>query len=219
MIDLIIFDCDGVLVDSEPIANQTLADHASAFGVPMTMEDSMRHFVGLSMKSVMEKLGQMASRPVPENFLDRLQADTFARFEHQLKPVSGIMAALDAIEAMGLATCVASSGGHDKLAVTLGLTGLRPRFEGRIYSATEVKSGKPAPDLFLYAAQQMGSLPERAIVIEDSCPGVIAARAAGMTALGYAPHGNGAELAALGARPFQTMQDLPHILARLCAES
>jgi beta-phosphoglucomutase-like phosphatase (HAD superfamily) len=154
MIDLIIFDCDGVLVDSEPIANQTLADHASAFGVPMTMEDSMRHFVGLSMKSVMEKLGQMASRPVPENFLDRLQADTFARFEHQLKPVSGIMAALDAIEAMGLATCVASSGGHDKLAVTLGLTGLRPRFEGRIYSATEVKSGKPAPDLFLYAAQQ-----------------------------------------------------------------
>ncbi len=215
MISLVIFDCDGVLVDSERIGNQVLADHACAFGVPMSLQESMNQFVGLSMNSVVEKLGQMAGRQPPLDFLDKIQAETFARFQSQLQAVPGVVQSLNLIESMGLKTCVASSGGHDKLAVTLGLTGLKGRFEGRVYSASEVARGKPAPDLFLYAAWKMDVDPAYAIVVEDSRPGVEAAVAAGMTVFGYAPDSDGKHLSALGARPFHHMNDLPPLISAL----
>lgn len=210
--DLVIFDCDGVLVDSEPIANEVLARHATAIGVPMTREASIATFVGRSMASVMAMLAERRGAPVPDGFLDAVQAETFARFKTDLRPVAGIAEALDAIEAEGHATCVASSGGHDKLAVTLGLTGLAMRFSGRIFSATEVARGKPAPDLFLHAARRMGVEPGRCAVVEDSRPGVEAARAAGMTAFGYAPADDPAGLAKAGARLFHAMAALPALV-------
>jgi len=212
MIDLVIFDCDGVLVDSEPIANRMLADHATRFGVPISTEDSIRLFVGRSMKSVVEMLGQMAGRPPPPDFPARLQEDTFQKFRGELKAVPGVAAAIRRIAASGRLTCVASSGGYDKMDVTLGLTGLRSYFEGRIFSAVDVARGKPAPDLFLHAAQRMGISPSRCAVIEDSLPGIDAGIAAGMKVYGYVPDGDASAHAGRGAQVFWSMDDLPGLI-------
>jgi HAD superfamily hydrolase (TIGR01509 family) len=189
---LVIFDCDGVLVDSEPIANAVFAAHLATVGITLSVEQTMARFMGRSMKSCMEDVAQELvqrglTRPAnfPHDFLDAMQVDTFAALQSQLQPVKGIAAALDAIEARGIATCIASSGDHEKMEVTLGKTGLLNRFGARIYSATQVAKGKPAPDLFLFAASQMDTPPERCVVIEDSPYGVEAAVAARMRAMAY----------------------------------
>jgi HAD superfamily hydrolase (TIGR01509 family) len=218
MIELVIFDCDGVLVDSEPLANQVLAEHATRIGVPMTRAQSIEQFVGLSMASVLTKLKAMAPRPLPDDFLAQVQADTFARFRESLEPIRGIHQAIAEISAYGFKTCVASSGSYDKMALTLGLTGLDHIFAGRIFSAQDVARGKPSPDLFLHAASKMGVLPAKAVVVEDSGPGIQAAIAAGMIALGYAPDATGPALTALGARVFSDMAQLPQ-LVRTIAEA
>ena len=215
--ELVIFDCDGVLVDSEPLANQVLAEHATRIGVPMTRQQSVDQFVGLSMSSVLTKLEAMAPSPLPDDFLAQVQADTFARFRKDLKPVQGIYEAIAGISALGFKTCVASSGSYDKMALTLGLTGLDQIFAGRIFSAQDVAHGKPAPDLFLHAAAKMGVLPASTIVVEDSGPGIRAAIAAGMIALGYAPYGTGPALTALGARIFSDMARLPGLVQAIAA--
>jgi HAD superfamily hydrolase (TIGR01509 family) len=126
-----------------------------------------------------------------------------------LRPVPGVVEALDRID---LPTCVASSGSHEKMRLTLGLTGLWDRFEGRIYSGEEVRLGKPAPDLFLHAAMSMATPPGACVVVEDSPFGIIAARKAGMSALGYSPD-DGERLEREGARLFKSMQQLPELLA------
>jgi HAD superfamily hydrolase (TIGR01509 family) len=218
MIELVIFDCDGVLVDSEPLANQVLADHATRNGVPMTLAQSVEQFVGLSMASVLAKLSEMAPNPLPDDFLVQVQADTFARFRDHLKPIRGIHQAIAEISARGFNSCVASSGSYDKMALTLGLTGLDHIFAGRIFSAQDVARGKPEPDLFLHAAAKMGVLPAKTIVVEDSGPGIRAAIAAGMIALGYAPDATGPALQALGARVFSDMAQLPQ-LVQMIAEA
>lgn len=191
-IKLVIFDCDGVLVDSEPIANEVFAQHLSQIGLPHTTDQAMSCFMGRSMKSclsdVLQDL-QVKKLPIPADFpasfFEAMQRDTFAAFEKNLKPIDGIISALDAIEAAGIQTCVASSGDHAKMKVTLGLCGLYDRFEGRIFSATQVLHGKPAPDLFLFAAGQMGFDPPQCLVVEDSPAGVQAAVAAGIYVVGY----------------------------------
>ena len=159
---------------------------------------------------VEERLG----RPVPEGFVERLQARTYEAFRAGLRPVRGVAQALERID---LPVCVASSGEHEKMRLTLGLTGLLDRFEGRLFSATEVERGKPHPDLFLLAARSLGARPPRCVVVEDSAPGVLAARAAGMTALGYAGGTDGKPLAAAGARVFHGMAELPDLLAEIDA--
>ena len=133
-------------------------------------------------------------------------------FRRELRPVAGIDAALDAIEAAVVPTCVASSGSLEKMRLTLGLTGLWDRFEGRIFSGDEVEHGKPAPDLFLLAAERMGASPEDCVVVEDSPFGVAGACAAGMGALGYAPEGDGEALAEAGASVFRSMAELPALV-------
>ncbi|WP_422015773.1 HAD family hydrolase [Reyranella sp.] len=209
---LVIFDCDGVLVDSEPLANTCFARALQREGLDWTVEDTMRRLMGRSMKSCVEIVEGELGRALPADFVERLQADTLQTFrDAPLQPVAGVVEAIDAIEAAGIATCVASSGGLDKMRVTLGITGLWSRFEGRIFSSSQVPRGKPFPDLFLHAAIQMNEQPFDCVVVEDSLPGIQAARAAGMRALAYvgAPYSDAEALRAAGGRTFDSMSSLP----------
>jgi HAD superfamily hydrolase (TIGR01509 family) len=208
----VIFDCDGVLVDTELISNSVLAGLLTDAGLPTTFEQCMDIYKGRSMVSVMELATQRHGAPLPADIPDRYYAAIKVAFARELQAVPGVVAALDRI---ALPACVASSGPHHKMAVTLRHTGLWDRFEGRIFSASEVSVGKPAPDLFLHAAQRMGFDPAATAVVEDSVPGIEAARAAGMRALAFA-RGNDADaeaLAAAGGEPFHDMAELPDLLA------
>ncbi len=184
-VELVIFDCDGVLVDSERLAVQVESRLLTEMGWPLTPEDILERFVGRSDAFMLAEIEQALGRPVPE-WEARYGVEMRRAFTTDLTTVDGVIGALDAIEADGLMTCVASSGTHDKMTLTLGLTGLVDRFDGRIFSGTEVDRPKPAPDLFLHAAAKMGVKPGRCVVVEDSRYGVEAARAAGMRSLGYA---------------------------------
>jgi HAD superfamily hydrolase (TIGR01509 family) len=209
---LAIFDCDGVLVDSERIANEVFAARLRELGLEVTLEDMFERFVGHSMPHCMRLVAGMLGHEPPAGFLDDLQRRTFDAFRRELEPVEGVVAALDEIMPH-MATCVASSGDHDKLRVTLGRTGLWPRFEGRIFSAVDVPRAKPAPDVYLLAARTMGVPPARCVVIEDTPVGVAAGVAAGMTVLGYARHTPAARLRDAGAaRSFEAMTALPALL-------
>ena len=210
--ELIVFDCDGVLVDSEPIANRVMAEAITALGWPVTTADCVARFKGHHFDTVIAVIEERLGRPVPADWLSDVRVATNAAFERELEPVPGVVAVLDAVAARGTATCVASQGPPEKMAVSLGVTGLRERFEGRIFSAYQVERGKPHPDLFLLAARTMGVAPAACVVIEDSLLGVTAATAAGMGVLGFAPEGDGAELAAAGAVLFRDMAELPGLL-------
>ncbi len=210
--ELVVFDCDGVLVDSEPIANRVMAEAITGLGWPLSTADCIARFKGHHFDSVVAVVEDRLGRPVPAGWLPNIRAATAAAFERELEPVPGVVAVLDAVAAGGLASCVASQGPLEKMAVSLGVTGLRARFEGRIFSAYQVARGKPHPDLFLFAAEAMGVAPGSCVVIEDSPLGVTAARAAGMAVLGFAPEGDGADLAAAGARLFRDMTELPGLL-------
>jgi HAD superfamily hydrolase (TIGR01509 family) len=206
----VIFDCDGVLVDTEPISNRVLAGLLTEAGLPTTFEDCMRDFRGRAMVSVLSIAEQRLGEPLAFDVAERYYAEVEAVFARELEPVPGV---IDALDRIALPTCVASSGPHHKMAVTLRTTGLWQRFEGRIFSASEVAAGKPAPDLFLHAAARMGFDPRSTAVVEDSVPGIEAAVAAGMRALAFARHTDAAELAAAGGEPFADMAELPALLA------
>ncbi|MER7465897.1 HAD family hydrolase [Streptomyces sp. NPDC097981] len=209
-IELVIFDCDGVLVDTERIAARVNVALGAELGWPLTEDEAISLFIGRSSASnrelVADRLGAQAAREWEERFA-LMHAEAV---DAGLTPVDGLPEALDAIT---LPTCVASSGSHEKMRHTLGRTGLYERFAGRIHSATEVSRGKPAPDLFLYAAQRMGVAPSACAVVEDSRPGVEAARAAGMRSFGYAGGLTPAShLAGPGTVLFTDMRDLPGLL-------
>ena len=207
--ELVIFDCDGVLVDSEPLANAVLAAAVVELGLDLDLAEVQRRFIGRSMGFVVESLEQERGQALPEGWLDALQQRTFRAFERELRPVRGVT---EALERIPLRRCVASSGAHEKMRLTLGLTGLLETFRGSIFSATEVARGKPHPDLFLHAAERMGTPPERCTVVEDSLPGVQGARAAGMRVLGYVERSDAVALRRAGAQTFDTMADLPALL-------
>ena len=196
-----------MLVDSEAISNRVLAGLLTEIGLPMTPEESVERFMGRSWKTVEAYARGAREEPLPDGFRRRYLDAMFAEFETQLEPVPGVIAALDAIT---LPACVASSGSHEKMRFTLGRTGLLERFDGRIFSATEIEHGKPAPDLFLHAAAEMGWEPSECAVVEDSPAGVEAALAAGMTAFGYAGRTPAERLR--GARVFGDMAELPALL-------
>lgn len=209
MAELVIFDCDGVLVDSDRISLRIQAERISALGLEMTYEDCVREFLGLGMEATLEILAERLGQPVPEGWEEELDAAVREGFRRELQPVQGVAGALEEIE---LRTCVASSGSHEKMRFTLGLTGLWDRFAGRIFSVEEVQRGKPAPDLFLHAAARMSVSPERCIVVEDSHFGVAGAKAAGMAAFGFAATTPSTLLGAADA-VFTTMADLPGLVA------
>ena len=214
MTDLVIFDCDGVLVDSEPIANRVFAEALAELGLSMSIAEMYADFVGRSMSYCVDVVEERLGRPVPRDFVARLQERTFAAFEAEgLKATDGIFEALDAID---IPVCVASSGEIEKMRFTLGMTGLLPRFDGRLFSATQVAHGKPAPDIYLFAAEQMGVQPNRCVVVEDSQAGAQAGLAAGMTVLGYCAHTPEDSFARLGVhRTFADMRELPDLLKRV----
>ncbi len=203
-----IFDCDGVLVDSDRISLRIQAERLRALGLDISAEDCMRDFLGLGMPATLRLVSDRLGRAVPREWVDDLDAAVRRAFLAELTPVPGVVEALDAIT---LPTCVASSGSHDKMRFTLGLTDLYDRFAGRIFSADEVPRGKPAPDLFLHAARTMGAAAERCVVVEDSPAGVAAAKAAGMRVLGFAATTPAERLVDADAR-FTVMQELPQLI-------
>jgi HAD superfamily hydrolase (TIGR01509 family) len=208
----VIFDCDGVLVDSEPIANRVFSEMLGEVGLPMDYDETVRTFVGRSAATCVRMVESRIGRPVPEGWVDAWRRRTYDAFSRELRAVEGVEDALDRI---GGPLCVASSGEPAKMRFTLGMTGLLPRFEGRMFSAVEVPRGKPAPDLFLHAARRMGAAPERCAVIEDSAVGVEAGAAAGMTVFGFAALSDADALRAAGAAyVFTRMDALPALLAR-----
>ncbi|WP_327307906.1 HAD family hydrolase [Streptomyces sp. NBC_01298] len=206
-----IFDCDGVLVDSERIAARVQVALGAEFGWPLTEAEVVDRFIGRSSLSIREQITDRLGPEVAARWWDRFEELHREAVDSGLSPVEGLPQALDAIT---LPVCVASSGSHEKMRHTLGRTGLYPRFAGRIHSATEVARGKPAPDLFLYAAERMGVDPAACAVVEDSRPGVQAARAAGMRACGYAGGLTAADrLEGPGTVVFDDMRQLPALLA------
>ena len=180
---LVIFDCDGVLVDSEPIAVRLDVDLLADVGMPLTEAEVIERFVGRSPEVMLAAIEEHLGAALPDGWFEDAQERLRQLFAAELTPVDGIHEALEQITDP---VCVASSSGHENLRLKLELTGLYDRFAGAIFSATEVANGKPAPDLFLHAASRMGTDPAHCVVVEDSRYGVQAARAAGMHVLAYA---------------------------------
>ncbi|WP_030383338.1 MULTISPECIES: HAD family hydrolase [unclassified Streptomyces] len=184
--DLVIFDNDGVLVDSEPLSNTLLAAYLTELGHPTSYEDSLRDYMGAAMHRVHDLIEERTGERLPEDFDDVFHARVFAAFERELRPVAGVGAVLEKLAADGVPYCVASSGSHERIRVGHRAAGLGQWFEeSRIFSSQDVGRGKPAPDLFLYAAERMGVPAERCAVVEDSPLGVRAAVAAGMDVYGF----------------------------------
>jgi HAD superfamily hydrolase (TIGR01509 family) len=180
--DLIIFDCDGVLVDSEVIACRVDAETLTRHGYPITADQVLDRFLGRSMREVNLEIEAELGRGLPDDFSTQLLEELYRSFAAELEAVPHIHATLDTI---AQPVCVASSGTHERMRISLGRAGLYDRFAPHIFSATQVRNGKPAPDLFLFAAEQMAMSAKQCLVIEDSAPGIAAARAAGMTVLGF----------------------------------
>ncbi|MEV0227461.1 HAD family hydrolase [Streptomyces sp. NPDC050704] len=184
--ELVIFDNDGVLVDSEPISNTLLAAYLTELGYPTSYEDSLRDYMGAAMHRVHDLVEERTGRRLPTDFDDVFHGRVFAAFERELEPVAGAVEVLEKLAADGVPYCVASSGSHERIRVGHRRTGLDRWFDDeRIFSSQDVGRGKPAPDLFLYAAERMGVTPEKCLVVEDSPLGVRAAAAAGMDVYGF----------------------------------
>ncbi|WP_251094419.1 HAD family hydrolase [Streptomyces sp. Caat 7-52] len=210
--DLVIFDNDGVLVDSESISNRLLAAYLTELGHPTSYEDSIRDYMGSAMHRIHELVLERTGRRLPADFDDVFHARVFAAFEQELRPVAGVAGVLEKLAADGVPYCVASSGSHARIRVGHRTTGLDRWFaEERIFSSEDVGRGKPAPDLFLHAAERMGVTPDRCVVVEDSPLGVQAAVAAGMDVYGFTAMTPAAKLAAADEL-FSDMGELADLL-------
>ena len=182
----VIFDCDGVLVDSERLIQEVDMAMIAELGWPITREEILSEHLGRTSTEVAANIERHLGRALPPDFHAVRDAAYTEAFRASLVEVPGVRGAVCELQEMGWQTCVASSGSHARMRLTLGLTGLRALFEGRVYSADDVARGKPAPDLFLHAASDLGVAPARCVVVEDSPSGVAAARAAGMPVIGFA---------------------------------
>jgi HAD superfamily hydrolase (TIGR01509 family) len=179
--DLIIFDCDGVLVDSEVLSCRCLSEVLAGYGIDLDLDQALDLFLGRSMTAVRDHY-EAHGRLIPEQFSTELSAGVRAAFLSALCPIEGVSSVLEGLQ---IPHCVASSSDFDRVSFSLSLTGLAPHFERRLYTSQMVDRGKPAPDLFLYAADRMQADPGRTLVIEDSVSGVMAGKAAGMTVWGF----------------------------------
>ncbi|MFE2351041.1 HAD family hydrolase [Kitasatospora cineracea] len=224
-VELVVFDCDGVLVDSERIAVRVQVEVGAQLGWPLTPDEVVQRFIGRSHAAIWQQVGERLGAAAAAEWERRFEHRHRELVDAELTPVDGIAAALDALDARGLPYCVASSGSHDKMRHTLGRTGLYERFAGRIFSATEVARGKPFPDVFLHAAARTGYAPGVCAVVEDSPAGLRAARAAGMRRFGYTAGPTGSALIGGefgdGTDPdtvlFADMRHLPALLDRAAA--
>lgn len=212
--DLVIFDCDGVLVDSETIANELLAVAVTELGWPTTTADSHRRFRGRSWQSTIAIIESETGEPVPDDWVRRTRETAHKAIYETVTAIPGVADVVAQVEAARIPRCVGSSSQPDYLAHVLGRAGLDHHFGEAVFSASMVANGKPAPDLFLFAAAQMGHVPHRAVVIEDTVPGVEAGMAAGMRVVGYAgdPNTDGEALAKAGAIVVTDMAEVPVLL-------
>lgn len=209
--DLVIFDCDGVLVDSERITNQIFCTMLNELGLAVSLEDMFERFVGLSMPQCMALVAEMHGKPPRDTFASELHQRAAAALNEQITPIPGVA---DVLAALPVPYCVASSGDHEKIRLTLGATGLLKHFAGRIFSVVDVEKAKPAPDVFLFAASRLGVHPSLCAVVEDTPTGVRAGVAAGMYVLGFSANTPEHRLRGAGAHEvFSEMWQLPGLLS------
>ncbi len=211
LFDAVIFDCDGVLIDSEPIYNRILAELLMENGVSTTTEECIDRYIGMDLNRCIELVNMAFNTTLPPTFVSDYKTRSFESFQTGLVCMPGIE---ELIQSMTLPLAVASSSGHDELRFTLDLVGLYQRFDGRIFSVDDVERGKPHPDVYFYAAEQLNVDPTRCAVIEDSVNGAKAGIAAGMTVYGYASLTDGDLLRKTGAHVFKHMREL-HTLLKL----
>jgi HAD superfamily hydrolase (TIGR01509 family) len=205
----IIFDCDGVLVDSEVIGIRILTEMSKPYGLDMTLPDAVKLLRGLSLKAALDTIETLTGNSLPDDFETSYRQQTYAAFQLELQPVEGI---IDFINTLHIPFCVASSGPVEKIRLNLSLVGLLEKFEGHIFSSFEIKSWKPDPGIFLHAAKTMGYTPEECIVIEDSPSGVMAATTGGFKVFGLANEETADELANAGAVVFHRFGALSKLL-------
>jgi HAD superfamily hydrolase (TIGR01509 family) len=208
--ELVIFDCDGVLVDSERITNQIFCAMLNELGLSVTLDDMFERFVGHSMPQCIALITEMHGAPPPDTFVPELRLRAAKALKQLIRPIPGVA---EALEGLSLPYCVASSGEHEKIRLTLGATGLLKHFEDRIFSVVDVERPKPAPDVFLLAARRLGAEPSRCAVVEDTPTGVQAGVAAGMHVLGFSANTPEHRLKEAGAHEvFSEMRLLPQLL-------
>lgn len=212
MIDLIIFDCDGVLVDSEIISAEVLIEELRNVGIKIDRDYVRIHCLGRSFPTVAKAIRESHRMPLPDDFEMRYRNTLLERFETRLRPTEGIA---EMLEQLDIRRCVATSSSPPRVARTLELTGLDKYFGEHVYTASLVERGKPAPDLFLHVAKEMGVSKDRILVVEDSIPGITAAKAAEMNVLAYT---GASHLRNLGIRlpddtqSFDNWSDFAHLL-------
>ena len=209
---LVIFDCDGVLVDSEGPSNRLVAAEITALGLPMTTEESCALFVGRRLSDIPPVIEARLGRAVPAGWVGMLRDKLIQTLSAELAAMPGAHDVLRATTALGLPYRIASNSSHEEMAVKFERVAMVDLVAGRMHSARDVRAGKPAPDLFLHAAAAAGVPPSACLVVEDSVPGAQAARAAGMACIGLAPHGDDPALRAAGAILIHSLAELPAIL-------
>ncbi len=208
----VLFDCDGVLVDSEPISDRVIAANLARHGLALPAHEIGAMFLGGTIAGLGDEARRLGAT-LPPAWVDEVYAEIFAALAEGTALIPGIPALLDRLDAARIPYAVGSNGPHAKMAITLGQhPEIHARLTGRIFSRHDVSRPKPAPDLYLHAACALGAAPETCVVVEDSPTGARAARAAAMTCFGYTPSGDGARLVAVGARPFRHMDDLVALL-------
>jgi len=211
-LEFVIFDCDGVLVDSEAIADRVVAANLSTLGWPMTPAESSRRFLGMSLADMVPMIEREMGHPLPPGWPDQVLRELMTAQGRECRAIPGAIAAIDGVERLNLSWRVASNSSHAEMTTKFTALGILHRVRARLHSFEDVKRGKPAPDVFLAAAVAEGVPPAACVVIEDSVLGARAAAAAGMDCLGFAPHGIEAPLRAEGASPFASMFDLPALI-------
>ena len=214
--ELVIFDCDGVLVDSEAISGTVLAKALCAVGVPITPDEAQTRYRGMLLAEIAADVRARTGITLSGDFWGRFESDRAQAFEKELLPIDGASETVIAIKAAGISVCVASQGKRAKTELTLGLTGLRDLFgEEAVFSAYDVARGKPYPDLFLHAAAEMQTPAESSVVIEDTVIGIRAALGAGMRAIGLVSGGDAQRMHKLGATTIGSLPELPPLLESL----
>ena len=212
-VELVIFDCDGVLVDSEGIANRVTSRCITRLGWPMTPAEADQHFLGMTLTDMIPVIEARIRHSVPPGWRAAMMQEFLADLARNATAIPGAIAALDGLDSLAMAWRIASNSSHEEMGVKFSRLALTDRVTGRVHSYRDVARGKPAPDVYLAAAAAEGVAPDRCLVIEDSAVGATAAVAAGMVCLGFAPHDDGDRLVAVGAIPFRSMFDVPHYVS------
>jgi HAD superfamily hydrolase (TIGR01509 family) len=212
LFELVIFDNDGVLVDSEPLANRLLAELLTEYGLEVDWHQCVERYLGSTLERVRGLVEAELGHPIPADFEQRYRGTVYPRLAQEVEAIPGVAAVLDHLSTADVRVCVASSGLHQRIQLTLRRAGLLHHFGDRLFSAEDVGVGKPAPDLFLHAAATLGVDPTRCAVIEDAPAGVEAANAAGMVAFGFARLTPPGLLGGAAGGLFHDMAELPDLL-------